>query len=152
MKKIINDLKNQGFVSEERIGFDQVLKHIARAHKDIKVSKANLGIDSEAAYNYSYLAMLRSGRALMFSLGYRPTDGRQHKTVVLFSGAVLGGEFSKFVAGFDNMRKFRNKFTYDEPGILVSRQKTEKALNNATRFVQIVTEIIQKNNPQKKLV
>lgn len=152
MKKIINDLKNQGFISEEKIGFDQVLRHIVRAHKDIKVSKANIGIDSEAAYNYAYLAMLRSGRALMFSFGYRPTDGRQHKTVVLFSRAILGREFSKLIAGFDNMRKFRNKFTYEEPGILVSRQKTEKALSNATHFVQKVTEIIQKNNPQKKLI
>jgi uncharacterized protein (UPF0332 family) len=75
MKLLINNLKSQGFIEEEDIGFDQVSKHINRAHKDLKVAKSNLNIDGEASYNYSYLAMLRTGRALMFSFSYRPIDG-----------------------------------------------------------------------------
>lgn len=85
MMKLIKDLENHGFIAKEQIGFDQIIKHINRAHKDLKVSEANLKIDNEAAYNYAYLAMLRTGRALMFSFGYRPIDGQQHKTIVLFS-------------------------------------------------------------------
>lgn len=152
MKEFIEDLESQGFIDREEIGFDQIVKHINRDHKDLKVSKANLTIDSEAAYNYAYLAMLRTGRALMFSFGYRPTDGQQHKTIVLFSDAVLGKIFGELIAKFDRMRKFRNKFTYEEPGILVSRQQTEKALVSAREFVEKVTEFIQKKNPQKKLI
>lgn len=95
--------------------------------------------------------MLRAGRALMFSFGFRPIDGQQHKTVVLFSEAVLGKEFSKLVAAFNQMRKFRNRFTYDEPGILVSRVQTEQSLKNAQQFVEKITMFIQKKNPQKKI-
>lgn len=50
------------------------------------------------------------------------------------------------------MRKFRNKFTYQEPGILVSRQEIGEALKSACQFVQKVAEFIQKNNPQKKII
>lgn len=152
MKSVIDNLKGRGLIEQENIGFDQVFKHINRAHKDIKVAEANLSIDSEAAYNYSYLAMLRVGRALMFSLDYRPIDGQQHKTVVQFCGAILGKSFAQYVSSFDHMRKFRNKFTYDEAGILVSRQETEQSLKKAEMFVKEVTKFIQKKNPQKKLI
>ncbi|OGZ24332.1 MAG: hypothetical protein A2896_01715 [Candidatus Nealsonbacteria bacterium RIFCSPLOWO2_01_FULL_43_32] len=152
MKSLADNLKKQGFIEQDNIGFDQVSKHINRAQKDLKVAKANLSIDSEASYNDSYLAMLRTGRALMFSFGYRPIDGQQHKTVVQFCEAVLGKSFAQYVASFDHMRKFRNKFTYDEAGILVSRQETEQSLKKAEVFVEEVTKFIQKKNPQKKLI
>ncbi|MFH1780919.1 MAG: HEPN domain-containing protein [Candidatus Nealsonbacteria bacterium] len=152
MKSTIDNLKKQGFIEQENIGFDQVSKHINRAYKDLKVAKANLNIDSEASYNYSYLAMLRTGRALMFSFSYRPIDGQQHKTVVQFCGTMLGKSFVSLVSSFDHMRKFRNKFTYDEAGILVSRQETEQSLKRAEIFVEKVTQFIQKKNPQKKLI
>ena len=152
MMKIVKDLENRKFITKEQIGFDQIIKHINRAHKDLKVSEANLKIDNEAAYNYAYLAMLRTGRALIFSFGYRPIDGQQHKTIVLFSEAILGKDFSKLIAKFDRMRKFRNKFTYQEPGILISRQEIKEALKSASQFVQKVDEFIQKNNPQKKII
>ena len=151
MKKVIEDLRNQGFITEEKIGFDQIIKHINRAYKDLKVAEANLKIDTEAAFNYAYLAMLRTGRALMFSFGCRPVDGQQHKTVVLFSEAILGKDFPNLIVKFDRMRKFRNKFTYEEPGILVSRQETEKSLDSAKQFVRETAELIRKKNPQKKL-
>ena len=50
------------------------------------------------------------------------------------------------------MRKFRNRFTYEEPGILVSRQQIEEALKSACQFVQEVSIFIQKKNPQKKII
>ncbi len=45
------------------------------------------------AYTFAYLAILRSGRALMILKGLRPADGRQHKTVVEVAGHFLGKEF-----------------------------------------------------------
>jgi len=152
MKKLINNLEKQGFIEKKNIGFDQIFKHVNRAHKDLKVAKANLKIDGEVAYNYSYLAMLRTGRALMFSFNYRPIDGQQHKTVVQFCEVILGKDYSRLVSSFDRMRKFRNKFTYDEAGILVSIQESEQSLEKAEKFVAVVTKIIQKKNPQRKLI
>lgn len=152
MKELFDSLKNQNLIEKEDIGFDQIINHTNRAFKDLKVSEANLDIDSEASFNYAYLAMLRIARALMFSYGYRPRGAQQHKTSVMFADAVLGAEFSTLVARFDRMRKFRNKFTYDEPGILVSRKQTEEALKGAKEFVDKVTRIIQDNNPQERLI
>jgi len=152
MKEFLKIYKQKGLLQEEKIGFDQVLKHIERARKDIKVAEANLAIDAEAAYNYSYLAMLRSGRALMFSFGYRPLDGEQHKTVVAFCEYALGGKFTDLVKHFDRMRRKRNRFTYDEPGLLVSDTETANAFHNAKVFVAKVSGFIQEKNPQQKLI
>ena len=151
MKEFVNEYIKRGLIKEEKIGFDQVSKHIVRARKDIKVAKANLPIDSEASYNYAYLAMLRSGRALMLSCYFRPADGEQHKTVVHFCEKVLGGEFSELIRRFDRMRKKRNRFTYDEPGLIVGDTETHEAVRNAQLFVEKISEYIQNRQPQKKL-
>lgn len=152
MKVLIEKLIKSGYIAEEKIGFDQIVKHVNRAQKDIFVAKANLEIDSEAAYNYSYLAMLRTGRALMFSCGYRPIGGRQHKTVVEFSAAILGKDFSVLTSHFDKMRRLRNRFTYDEPDILVSREEARQSLVKAKEFIQKTADFIQAKDPQKKLL
>jgi len=63
----------------------------------------------------------------MFLFGCRPSDGQQHKTVVLFSEKALGTEFSNLTSKFDKMRGLRNKFTYDEPEIQVSESEAKDA-------------------------
>lgn len=151
MKNFFAKYKQAGLIKEEKIGFDQISRYIKRAQKDLKVSEAMADIDAEASYNYAYLAMLRIGRALMFSFGYRPTDGQQHKTVVTFSEHVLGSEFSQLVKHFDRMRQKRNRFTYDEPGLLVSQKEIEEAFKSAKKFVGQVVKFIQKRNPRQKL-
>ncbi len=151
MKKFVEEYIQKGFIRKEKIGFDQTVKHLNRAKKDLKVAEANLKIDSEAAYNYAYLAMLRTGRGLMFSLGFRPTDGEQHKTVVAFCENILDPEYSDLVRHFDRMRKKRNRFTYDEPGLLVTETETKSAFEDAVKFVNRVSKFIAANNPQKEL-
>jgi len=152
MKDFIDSYKQKGLIKEEDIGFDQVVKHLERVKKDLHVAEANLEIDTEASYSYSYLAMLRSGRALMFSLKYRPIDGEQHKTVVAFCEETIGKDNLEIVKYFDRMRKKRNRFTYDEPELLVSTTETEQAFKNAKEFAKIVHRYIQDKNPQKKLI
>lgn len=152
MNGFIKEYKQKGLIREEKIGFDQVIKHIDRARKDLKVAEANLDIDVEAAYSYAYLAMLRMGRALMFSRGFRPVDGEQHKTVVSFCEDALGPEFLEITRHFDRMRKKRNRFTYDEPDLLVSEIETKAAFASAKEFVGKVLKFIQEKNPQQKLI
>jgi len=152
MKKSIQDLINKKLISQEKIGFDQIINYIERAQKDLMVAEANFSIDMEASYNYAYLSMLRSGRALMFSFGYRPIGNMQHKTVILFSEIILGKEFLDLILKFDRMRKFRNKFTYDVPGTFISEQELKNAFNSANKFTKEVFLFIQKNNPQLDLL
>lgn len=96
--------------------------------------------------------MLRSGRALMFSLKYRSIDGEQHKTVVAFCEKTLGDNHLEIIKYFDRIRKKRNRFTYDEPELLVSKTETDQAVKNAKEFVKIIHNYIQNKNPQKKLI
>ncbi|MDD5098332.1 MAG: HEPN domain-containing protein [Candidatus Pacebacteria bacterium] len=152
MKNFINEYKNKGLIKEENIDINQVVKHLERAKKDLRAADANLKIDIEISYDCAYKAMLRSGRALMFSFKYRPIDGEQHKTVVVFSEYVLGPEYLKMVKHFDRMRKKRNRFTYDEPELLVSETETKQAIENAKNFFEEVCKFIQNKNPQKKLI
>lgn len=146
------DYQQKGLIKKEEIGFDHVAAHLERAHKDLRVAEATLRIDAEASYNYAYLAMLRTGRALMFSCGYRPTDGQQHKTVVVFSENVLGNDYAALTRRFDRMRQKRNRFTYDEPGLLVSEREMADAFALAKEFVAQVERFIQDKNPQQKLI
>ncbi len=151
MKEFVKEYVQKGLIKGEKIGFDQIVKHLVRARKDLKVAEANLKIDSEASYNYAYLAMLRTGRGLMFSFGYRPVDGEQHKTVVVFCDNVLGPKLSELVRHFDRIRKKRNRFTYDEPGLLVTETETKKAFEDAIKFVDEVSKFIANENPQEEL-
>jgi len=134
-------------IKKENIGIDQVIKHLNRAQKDLIVAQANLSIDGEAAFNYAYLAILRTARALMFSEGYRPIDGYQHKTVVEFTGIVLGKVNKNVVGRFDDMRKKRNKFTYF-PDIPVSGIEAKEAIQFAGDMVEKIYQVIKDGNPQ----
>lgn len=149
--KFAEEYKHKGLIREEKIGFDQAVNHIERAKKDLKVAEANLRIDAGAAYNYAYLAMLRAGRGLMFFHGFRPIDGEQHKTVVCFCDYVLGAQISEITRHFDRMRKKRNRFTYDEPELLVSETETKNAIERASDFVEKVVKFIQDKNSQQVL-
>lgn len=151
MKDFIKKYKQKGLIREEKIGSDQVARHIGRARKDLKVAKANLKIDAEASYNYAYLAMLRAGRALMFSMGFRPVGGEQHKTTVSFCECSMKKEFVVLVRHFDRMRKKRNRFTYDEPGLLVSEVETKNAFMAAEEFVEAVSGFIEKGSRRQRL-
>jgi uncharacterized protein (UPF0332 family) len=147
--KIINKLVERRLVKKEKIGSEQIESLLNRANKDLKAAEANLVIDEEVAYNYAYLAMLRSGRALMFTWGYRPIDGAQHKTVIEFAGAVLGELYTKMVRKFDDMRQKQNMFTY-EPDIPVSVTEAKEALKLAKEWVNQVQEVLKQHEKNKE--
>ena len=94
--------------------------------------------------------MLRAGRALMFSMGYRPKGKDQHKTVVDFCAEILGDDFRSLTERFNRMRIKRHDFIY-EPERPIPRTEAEKSLESAEKFVKEIMGKIQKANPQKKL-
>jgi uncharacterized protein (UPF0332 family) len=151
MNDFLKKYQDLGLIKKEMIGFDQINKQFSRAKQDLIVAEANLKIDSEVTYNYAYLAMLRTGRALMFSFRYRPIDGKQHKTVVDFAEKMLGTKYSDLVSYFNRMRKKRNDFTYDEPDIVISNEEAKNAIKIANEFVREVSRFIKEHNPQKEL-
>ena len=83
----------------------------------------------------------------MLLKGFRPADGYQHKTVVEFMFHFIGKGFDNIVEHFDKMRKKRNIFTY-EIDISISKTEAERAFDTAVKFVDLIKDIIKKENPQ----
>ena len=54
------------------------------------------------------------------------------------------------MALFDRMRRKRNQALYDVSGI-ISRQEAEQALETAEKYLGVIREKIQEQNPQARL-
>lgn len=143
-----NDLEKGKFIKKQKISFDQISKHMQRAKKDIRTAKANKKIDPIWAYTIAYQGMLKAGRALMFLVGYKPIDGRQHVTVIEFVDIYLGKEYRDLINEFERMRRKRNNFLY-EPGGSISEQELSHSLKKADKMIIVLEKIIKNKNPQK---
>lgn len=137
----------RGLLKRQRVNFKQIEKQLARAKKDLETTQSLLHKDAEWAAAIAYHAMLRSGRALLFSKGYLPADGGQHKTVVELTQRLLGEEYSTLVARFERMRRKRNTFFY-ESGPFGTLTEAESALKAASQLVQVIQGRIRRENPQ----
>lgn len=146
----LKSLESQGLIEKISFSDKQIVSNIRRSKKDLTTAKANLEIDEEWAYTISYHAMLRAGRALMFSLGYRPKGKNQHKTVVEFCTEILGENFKNLTSRFNRMRVKRHDFIY-EPERPIPKTEAIKSLESAERFVKEIMDKIEETNPQKKL-
>lgn len=128
-------LEAQGLIEKIIFSDKQIVSNIKRASKDLITAKANIEIDEEWAYTIAYHAMLRAGRALMFSKGYRPKGKDQHKTVVDFCKEILGEDFKNLTERFNRMRIKRHDFIY-EPERPIPITEVEKSLESAEKFVK----------------
>ena len=146
----LKKLESQGLIEKVKFSDKQIVSNIKRAHKDLITAKKTIKIDEEWAYTISYHAMLRAGRALMFSSGYRPKGKDQHKTVVNFCAEILGQNFKSLTDRFNRMRIKRHGFIY-EPERPIPLTEAAKSLESAERFVHETMDKIQKSYPQKKL-
>jgi uncharacterized protein (UPF0332 family) len=144
-------LKAQGLIEKASFSAKQIASNLNRAQRDLRTAKANLRIDEEWTYTIAYHAMLRAGRALMFSSGYRPKGRDQHKTVVEFCTEILGTEFQHLTARFNRMRVKRHDFIY-EPERPIPKTEAVKSLESAEQFVKEMIQRIEKLNPQKRLM
>lgn len=147
----LKKLEEGGFIEKVTFGPKQVLANLSGARKDLAVAKANLDIDEAWAHTIAYHAMLRAGRALMLSLGYRPKGKDQHKTVVEFCGNVLGEEFKTLTTRFNRMRTKRHNFIY-EPDRPIPKTEATQSLQTAEQFVAEIAARIEKAMGYEKLV
>lgn len=150
MKIDLKRLESQGAIEKATFSDKQIASNINRAQKDLITAMANLEIDEEWSYTISYHAMLRAGRALMFSLGYRPIGKNQHRTVVEFCAEVLGEDFKSLTNRFNRMRVKRHDFIY-EPERPIPKTEAKNSIESAEKFVKEIIGRIQKTGRQKKL-
>src|SRR4030066_830953 len=144
--KLIQKLKKQGKIKKQKAGIVQIEALLKEAILDLREAKKISHIAERATYLLAYMAMLKAGRAVLLFKGYMPDDGAQHKTVVEFMFHFLGKEFKEIVEHFDRMRRKRNIFTY-EIDISISRTEADSAFDTAVKFVNLIKEIIKRENP-----
>lgn len=145
-----NDLEKEGLIEKIKVSPKQIVNHLSKSLKDIKTAKGSIKIDSEWAFVIAYHSMLRAGRALMLSKGYRPKGKDIHKTIILFTETSLGKEFRELIKTFDRMRRKRHIFIY-EPTKQITLTEAEEAMKKAEELVNKIIEVIKSNDPQIKL-
>lgn len=145
----LNEYIEKKLIKAENIGIGQIEKVIRAAGKNLKVAEKLLSIDEGVAYETAYTAMLHAARAFVFIKGYRPTTNFQHKTVVSFTAHFLGDDYKVLIEKFDYMRKNRNRFIYEPWKFHISATDAKSALKSAREFVEIIKELIKKENPQQ---
>jgi uncharacterized protein (UPF0332 family) len=143
-------LEAQGSIEKASVSAKQITSNLNRAQRDLRTAKANLTIDEEWAYTIAYHAMLRAGRALIFASGYRPKGREQHKTVVEFCAEILGSQFQHLTTRFNRMRVKRHDFIY-EPERPIPKTEAVKSLESAEKFVEEISQRIEKSNIHKGL-
>jgi uncharacterized protein (UPF0332 family) len=91
----------------------QIAKQLRRADRDLQTAAAVVPIDRTWGFTIAYHAMIRAGRAFMFSLGYLPTTINSHKTIIEFMHSAFDPEYNDLILRFDRMRRKRHDFIYD---------------------------------------
>lgn len=144
------ELENKGLIRRIKINFKQIYNFLSRSKQDLETAKFNLSIDEAWSYAIAYHAMLRAGRSLMTSFGFRPLGKDQHATVVRFSSIVFGNEYKELINKFDRMRRKRHDFIY-EPNRPIPRQEADQAIADAEELVKQIWHVVNKKDPQKDL-
>lgn len=145
-------LLEENSLQEKKVSFREVESVVNKAHKSIRAAEILIKKDiDEPAFKEAYDSMILAGRALIFSLGYKPRTIGSHAITIKFCELYLGKEFKALVDRFKKMKQKRNYLIYGT-GLVVSETEAKNAIRNAKEFIKEIKEIIQKNNPQKKLV
>ena len=148
--KLIAKLEKEGKLARQKSGFVQVEALLKEAIIDLSQAKKVLSVAERATYVLAYMAMLKAGRALLLSQGYRPVDGAQHKTVVEVTGAILGEKYTDLTLQFETMRRKRNVLTYEAGGLL-SASEAKAAFEDAVLLLKEVLKEVKARNPQLDL-
>ena len=112
----------------------QIKHQLNRAAQDLETAQANLKIDPTWALTIAYHAMIRAGRALMYSKGYLPTASQTHKTIVEFTKLALGHDYHDLLAKFNRLRRRRHHFIYDSENH-VNHEEAMTALETARKLI-----------------
>ena len=90
----------------------------------------------------SYTAMLGAARALMLSMGYRPSSSEGHVAVVRFMEAVSSdGEMLRFTGILDRLRRKRHRVVYEEYDVTTGDEAAQ-ALEWARGFIDKIMALM----------
>ncbi|MCP4653287.1 MAG: HEPN domain-containing protein [Candidatus Omnitrophica bacterium] len=137
-------------IKKQTPDFKQVNKQLQRSLKDLKTADANLKIDLTWSLAIAYHAMIRAGRALMYSRGYLPTTKRSHKTIIEVTKLLLGHEYDTLVSKFNRLRRRRHDFIYESKNH-VTHSEAEACLETADSLIKKIVSLVKEKNPERDL-
>ena len=137
-------------IKRQRPDFKQISLQLQRALKDLKTAEANFEIDLTWSSTIAYHAMIRAGRALMYSKGYLPTTKRSHKTIVESTKLILGHEYDALVSRFNRLRRKRHDFIYDSKNH-ITYSEAKSSLDTARKLINKIADLVKEENPEKSL-
>jgi len=137
-------------IKKQEPDFKQIDQQLKRSQKDLKTAESNLAIDLTWAFTIAYHAMIRAGRALMYSQGYLPTARQTHKTVVEFTKIILGEKYDSLIGRFNRMRRQRHDFIYDSKNHITATE-AKTSIDTAKQLIEEIITLVKKENPEKEL-
>lgn len=147
----INKLLDERRIKRVTTDLSQIEQWLRQSNADLKLAVELLKRDPRWALTIAYQALLRAGRALMFSAGFLPRSSGTHKTVVEFTQIVFGKDVSPLTRSFERLRRKRHDFFYNILiGIPIS--EAQKAISDAKKLVREITDKIKKSHRQLRLL
>lgn len=137
-------------IKRQEPDFKQIAYQLRRALKDLITAEANLKIDLTWSLAIAYHAMIRAGRALMYSKGFLPTTRKSHKTIVEFTKLILGRDYDALVSRFNRLRRKRHDFIYDSKNH-ITHSEALSSLETAKKLIDKIIDLVKQNNPAKGL-
>lgn len=149
-ESVLAKLVREGKLKPQRFDPGHLNDLLEAARRNFEAGRVLQGKVDEAAFKLFYEGLLQISRAVIFSGGFRPDDGEQHKTTFLAAGIVLGGDFDDLIGKIQKFRVKRNDCIYDPKG-LVGAREAEAIYQTARAYWNKVREALEKANPQLKL-
>lgn len=147
MKKSYEEFIKHKLIKKIKPDFKQIETQLKRTRKDLQTAEKVMKSDRTWSFTITYHAMIRVGKALMYAHGYLPTTTRSHKTVVDFTGVVLGDECNDLCRRFNRMRRRRHDFIYDALNN-VSESELKSSIKTAKTFIDKVVQLVMEIHPQ----
>lgn len=140
----LEELLSSGLVRRVRPSRASALKALRLAKRDLKTAERLLeSRDYDWCLAIAYNAMLQAGRALMYSMGYRPSASHGHVAVLKFLRAAAKDKLGEdLLTLLDRARRKRHRAVYEEAEV-ASREEAEECLKWASRFVSRVMNVLQ---------
>ena len=138
---MLNKLEKEGYIKRLPPDIRRVENSLDLAQRGADTALRMLKEkDYDWAFNIAYNSMLQSIRALMFHLGYRPSNRNSHIAVVRFTEIILGEDYSICL---DRMRRKRHRAVYDRTGT-ISKGEAHNVVLKALKLIRKVKSELEK--------
>ena len=137
-------------IKQQKPDFKQISYQLQRALKDLNTAEANLKIDLTWSLTIAYHAMIRAGRALMYSKGFLPTTRKSHKTIVEITKQILGQDYDVLISKFNRLRRKRHEFIYDSKNH-ITHSEAISSLETGKQLIDKIVDLVKQENPERHL-